>query len=596
MTNNSNENLFQVNLKGMISLLSEHIYSTPGTFIRELLQNAVDAITALRGLDETFAGCIDVYIEGTQDSPLLRFCDNGIGLKEEEVLQFLTVIGESSKRDTPRSDDYIGRFGIGLLSCFVVTDEIRVLSRSVMKAPAVEWLGKVDGTYQLTRYNEDIPHGSQVILSPKKEWKHLFTYEAVKNALLRYGDALPYPVQLHYQGKSEQINTTSPIWLHPKASREQLIACGRDIFNSTAIDAFPVKTQTGDVEGVLYVLPYNVQFSSSCTHKIYLKRMYLSDEHCKLLPSWAFFIRALLNVGSLRSTASRESLVQTVDLKAASDEIGNQIKAYLRNLLVLNPDRFEALLNVHEFHIKAVASEDNELLQLFMPHLTFETNKGYRCFADIVTSHRKIFFTRNMETFKQVRRIAAEQDRLVINASYTFDETLLRKYARMDTELDVEEMTTGMLLGTFSDTQEEPLFSHFEEKAGRILKSLGCIAKLKQFTPKDIPAIFFPGERLTGEKKASNPMAELLGNIPSAKKEPASLVFNATNTLVRQLITVDDDDRLFTDIIHILYVQALLHGKHPVSASEMELFNQALQELMLRNFQINFPTDFNHEL
>ena len=40
-------NLFQVNLKGMIALLSEHIYSNPNTFVRELLQNCVDAITAL---------------------------------------------------------------------------------------------------------------------------------------------------------------------------------------------------------------------------------------------------------------------------------------------------------------------------------------------------------------------------------------------------------------------------------------------------------------------------------------------------------------------------------------------------------------------
>ena len=38
-------NLFQVNLKGMIALLSEHIYSNPSTFVRELLQNCVDAVS-----------------------------------------------------------------------------------------------------------------------------------------------------------------------------------------------------------------------------------------------------------------------------------------------------------------------------------------------------------------------------------------------------------------------------------------------------------------------------------------------------------------------------------------------------------------------
>lgn len=108
-------NLFQVNLKGMIALLSEHIYSNPNTFVRELLQNSVDAITALHNIDENYSGRIDVFLNG--DGSMV-FQDNGIGLKEEEVYRFLTVIGESSKRDTPDADD----LSVGLVSacCLVL--------------------------------------------------------------------------------------------------------------------------------------------------------------------------------------------------------------------------------------------------------------------------------------------------------------------------------------------------------------------------------------------------------------------------------------------------------------------------------------------
>ena len=66
-------NLFQVNLKGMIALLSEHIYSNPNTFVRELLQNCVDAITALRNIDENYAGRIDVFLN---DDKTVIFRDN----------------------------------------------------------------------------------------------------------------------------------------------------------------------------------------------------------------------------------------------------------------------------------------------------------------------------------------------------------------------------------------------------------------------------------------------------------------------------------------------------------------------------------------
>lgn len=44
---NANESYsFQVDLKGMIRLLSENLYSSSDVFLRELLQNSVDALEA----------------------------------------------------------------------------------------------------------------------------------------------------------------------------------------------------------------------------------------------------------------------------------------------------------------------------------------------------------------------------------------------------------------------------------------------------------------------------------------------------------------------------------------------------------------------
>ena len=57
--------LFQVNLKGMISLLSEHLYSNPNTFVRELLQNGVDAVTAFKTINEDHQGCLRIYFHRT---------------------------------------------------------------------------------------------------------------------------------------------------------------------------------------------------------------------------------------------------------------------------------------------------------------------------------------------------------------------------------------------------------------------------------------------------------------------------------------------------------------------------------------------------
>ena len=124
---------FQVNLRGVIDLLSDHLYSGPHVYIRELLQNGIDAITARQQVDPSHAGAVKLeIIEGSDSRPTtLVAYDNGIGLTEDEVHEFLATIGQSSKRDTLERQDFIGQFGIGLLSGFVVSDEIVVITRSV---------------------------------------------------------------------------------------------------------------------------------------------------------------------------------------------------------------------------------------------------------------------------------------------------------------------------------------------------------------------------------------------------------------------------------------------------------------------------------
>lgn len=180
------------------------------------------------------------------------------------------------------------------------------------------------------------------------------------------------------------VNTPSPVWLDPKATRKELLDYGAKVFQSSALDAFRIYTESGKVEGVLYVLPFRTQFSVRNSHKVYLKRMLLSEDDCNLLPPWAFFIRCLVNADGLLSTASRESLVSNDQLKDARKEIGVAIKDYLRGLVQNDRAMFNRILDVHHFHIKAIASEDNELLRLFMDYLPFETNKGLRGFEVFV--------------------------------------------------------------------------------------------------------------------------------------------------------------------------------------------------------------------
>ena len=118
------EHKFQVNLRGVIDLLSDNLYSGPQVYLRELLQNAVDAVVARRKVDSSHTGSITMELTQSngKNPPTLMVQDDGVGLTEEEIHQFLATIGQSSKRESLDRSDFIGQFGIGLLSGFVVSE------------------------------------------------------------------------------------------------------------------------------------------------------------------------------------------------------------------------------------------------------------------------------------------------------------------------------------------------------------------------------------------------------------------------------------------------------------------------------------------
>ena len=187
---------FQVNLGGMLDVLSNHLYKSPDVFLRELLQNGMDAVTLRQKSQPDWnRGKITITVEPGRR---LIFRDNGAGLSEEGIHRFLAVIGQSSKTELVNGkipEDYIGRFGIGLLSCFMVSDSIVVHTQPAAGGGAHVWTGLPDGTYTLEPLEECLV-GTAVILTAKPGMEHYFQPRKVTELVRYYGLALPVPVYL----------------------------------------------------------------------------------------------------------------------------------------------------------------------------------------------------------------------------------------------------------------------------------------------------------------------------------------------------------------------------------------------------------------
>lgn len=596
--NNENKYLFQVNLKGMIELLSEHIYSAPNVFVRELLQNGIDAATARRTIDENHRGTINVYVNKVDGYPQIIFEDNGIGLSEDEVHQFLSVIGQSSKRGDFNEKDYIGKFGIGMLSCLVVSHEIVVETKSLIKDQAVCWRGKADGTYTVEPIDTMTQAGTRVILSPKKEWLPLFEVAELKKNILYFGSALPVTINLITDQGTEVLVDKDPVWMNPNSTKEEWLEYGKQVFNVNFLDAFFLKSQAGEVTGVAYIMPYKVQFSGAKQHKIYLKRMFLCEQATNLLPEWTSFVKCIINTNALRPTASRESLMDDDLMKQAKKELSNCFKDYLKVLMLSDVKKLGEIINIHHIYIKALAVEDRDLLKMFADYIPFETNKGYMPFISLKTYNDVIYYTPSLDDFRQIRRIAGSQDKTVINAAYSFEADLIQKMKITFPELKIEKITPKDVLDTLGDVAVagDEKFQQFETRANTLLKQQYCKAQLKQFDPIDTPTIYVANDEAMSNKniqdlsKSNNPFAATLHNFIKKEDNMPILCFNKDNEIVKNLISIEDQT-LFEAIVHIMYVQALMLGGYPVNKKEMVVFNEALYTLIVMgmgNFMNNF--------
>ena len=135
----------------MVDLLSHHLYSGPRVYLRELLQNSLDAVTARTQDDPQAPRRVRIVPADLSPDGCLHVDDSGIGLDEDGIRAVLATIGASTKRDALglARESFLGQFGIGLLSCFLVTDEIRVTTRRAGTDETWLWVGRDDGTYSV---------------------------------------------------------------------------------------------------------------------------------------------------------------------------------------------------------------------------------------------------------------------------------------------------------------------------------------------------------------------------------------------------------------------------------------------------------------
>ncbi|GAA5188985.1 HSP90 family protein [Rugosimonospora acidiphila] len=580
------DNTFQVDLRGVVDLLSHHLYGSPRVYVRELLQNAVDAITARRVDDPLAPGEVRFEPAEQTGDGTLRVHDSGIGLTEAQVHELLATIGRSSKRDELgfARHEFLGQFGIGLLSCFMVADEIRVLTRAE-DSPTVAWTGYADGRYAVTLPAEQRPGiGTTVTLVPRRGTEHWLAGPTLTELARLYGSLLPVEVRV-----GEVTVTSGPPPWHSSDPEGSVRRYAREILGFEPFAVVDLRVPAAGLTGVAMVLPVPANPVAHAGHRVYLKRMLLAENAEGLLPDWAFFARCVVDATELRPTASREALYQDGLLDEVREALGDQLRGWLVRLATQQPRRLAEFLDVHHLGVKALALHDDEMLRLVERWWQMETNVGRMTLAEFRQRHGVVRYTAKVDEFRQLAAVAAAQNVALVNGGYTYDSEIIERLPVLDPEIRVERLEPTDLAARFEglDPGIELSLRSFVATAQRALDPLGCEVVLRGFEPSGLPALYlvdrataFRGELRATKERADPVWAGVLSALDEGGGDVRpQLVLNHRNPLVRR-ITALGSAALVGTAVEALYGQALLLGYHPIRPADAALLNRSFLGLL----------------
>ena len=403
---------FKAESKRLLDLMINSIYTNKEIFLREIISNASDALDKVyfqsltdKALSDVKQSDLKIKIIRNKDNRTLTIIDNGIGMTDEELEKNLGTIAQSGTlkfknelvKETEGKDDnktevdedkmsLIGQFGVGFYSCFMVADEVTVISKSAGSDKAYKWVSSGADGYVIEPA-EKAERGTEIILKLKEDTeddkysKYLEEY-TIKNLITKYSDYIRYPILMDCEKKipkvkegteenkepeyetiqeEKTLNSMVPFWKKDKKTIKD------DEYKNFYMQKFydfeePLKWIHTKVEGqysfsMLLYIPSHVAYDYYS--KDFKKGLQLYSngvlimEHCEdLLPDYFGFVKGLVDSEDLSLNISREILQQDKQLKIIAKNIENKIRSELENMLENDRIGYEKLFKAFGMPLK----------------------------------------------------------------------------------------------------------------------------------------------------------------------------------------------------------------------------------------------------
>ncbi|MDD3942050.1 MAG: molecular chaperone HtpG [Sphaerochaetaceae bacterium] len=416
---------FKTEVSELLHLIIHSLYSHKEIFLRELISNASDALDKLKYLtlvdpafkELQFSPRIDISFTDEEHGKTLVISDNGIGMSHDDLADDLGTIARSGTKnflknlteDQKKDSNLIGQFGVGFYSSFMVAEKVEVVSRKAGSEEAWKWSSNGKGTFTLEEAERE-SQGTTITLYLNEEGHEYASRWTLDRLVKRYSDHIAFPIFISYdeeeyddKGKKkgqkihkvEQINSAAALW---RRSKNELTAEDyHEFYKNTSFDTedplLYIHTQAEGANNytTLFYIPskapydlYHADYKPGV--KLYVKRVYITDDEKELLPTYLRFIRGVIDSEDLPLNVSREILQQNRIMGNIRTASVKKILGELKKVAEQNPELYGKIVDQFNRPLKEGLYSDYANRENLLELVRFKSSEveGYTSLASYV--------------------------------------------------------------------------------------------------------------------------------------------------------------------------------------------------------------------